>query len=123
MNDDQAERLTRAEVILQQHAEMHRETASAIQRMAEGIQKLAESEVRREQDQDTFGRIFKTLEKIRSDFEEYKDLQAAKELANAKADLADQNKHIWDARSAVFSAVGMLVLWMIAEALHIHIPS
>ena len=80
MNDDQADRLTRAEVILQQHAEMHRETAAAIQRMADGIQKLAESEVRREQDQQTFGRIFDEIKNLRGDFEAYKETMKDKEI-------------------------------------------
>ncbi len=116
-------RLTRAELQLEQHGKMHEETQLALKNIAEAVQKLAQAEVRREQDQETFGRIFKSIEKLRTDFEEYKDDQAAKELAAAKAEIADQSKHIWDIRSMAISAGGMLILWLIAEALHIHIPS
>lgn len=101
---------------------MHQDTQEAIRSMADGIQKLAQAEVRREQDQETFGRIFTEIKTLRTDFEEYKDKQSEKELAATKAELADQNKHIWDVRSAALSAVGMILLWIVAEKLGIHIP-
>lgn len=123
-----ADRLTRAELRLEQHDREHEETRSAIKSMADGIQKLAEAAVRHEQDQHTFGRIFEEskalrddVQGLRDDLEEYKKEQTQKELAAAKAELADQNKHIWDIRSALLSAVGMLVLWIVAEKLGIHI--
>lgn len=120
---DTETRLTRAELQLEQHGRMHDETSDALKNIAEAVQKLAQAEVRREQDQETFSRIFKSIEKVRTDFEEYKDQQAEKELAAAKAELADQNKHIWDIRSALLTAGVMLVLWIVAEKLGIHIPA
>ena len=120
---DTEARLTRAELQIEQHERMHTETQEALKSIAEAVQKLVQAEIRREQDQETFGRIFTEIKQLRKDFEEYKDKQTEKEIAAAKAELIDQNKHIWDVRSAVFSAIGMLILWLIAEALHIHIPA
>ncbi len=120
---DTETRLTKAELQIEQHHRMHEETQVALKGIAEAVQKLAQAEVRREQDQETFGRIFKSVEKLREDFEEYKEQMSEKELAAARAEIADQSKHIWDIRSMAISAGGMLILWLIAEALHIHIPS
>lgn len=119
---DQEARLQLAEERIRQHDKLHDETQSAIKAMAEGIQRLAQAEVRREQDQETFGRIFSEIKTLRSDFESYKDKQAEKELSETKAELDSQNKHIWDARSALLTGLGMLVLWIIAEKLGIHFP-
>lgn len=122
MADQEAE-LAIMKTRLDQHDKIHEETQGAIKSMAEGIQKLAQAEVRREQDQETFGRIFEEIKSLRTDFEAYKETQSAKELADAKAELASQSKHIWDVRSIILTAVAMLILWIIAEKLGIHIPA
>lgn len=125
---DQETRLRLAEQKIEMHDKLHEETQEAIKSMATGIQQLALAETRREQDRETFSRVFTEIKGVqteikgvRTDFEDYKDDVTEKELAAAKSELDTQNKHIWDARSALLSGLGMLVLWIVAEKLGIHV--
>jgi len=102
---DQDIRLALAEEKLEQHDKLHAETQRSIQVLSDGISKLVQAEIRREQDEGTFKRLFteiknlneeiknnkerqeeKDLEstaeinKIRSELQAYKDAQATKEL-------------------------------------------
>ena len=81
MNDAQAERLTVAEMKIQQHEKLHEETAKMIKAISEGVEALVRAEVRREGDADTFNRIFQALKTLEDSFEQYKTAQAEKELA------------------------------------------
>lgn len=78
---DQEARLAVAELKLEHHDKLHEETQSAIRELTNAITTLVQAEIRREQDEDTFRRIFTSIDKLRSDFEEYKDRQTEKELA------------------------------------------
>ena len=84
---EQDSRLAMAELKLEQHERLHIETQSSIRVLSDGINQLVKSEIRREQDKETFNRIGGEiasanvdLKKMRTDFEEYKDAQMAKEL-------------------------------------------
>ena len=81
---DTETRLTRAELQIEHSMRLHSETQETLKSIAEAVQKLAQAEVRREQDQETFGRIFKSIDKLREDFEEYKESSSEKELAAYK---------------------------------------
>jgi DNA repair exonuclease SbcCD ATPase subunit len=90
--DDHDSRLAVAEEKLRQHDRLHEEIQQAIRQMAEGISKLAESEVRREQDSNTFARLFKAVDKmqteisqLRDSFKTYEATQVKKELAAYKS--------------------------------------
>ena len=90
MTDHDA-RLAVAEEKIRHHDKLHEETHRAIRQMAEGIAKLAEAEVRREQDGNTFARLFKSVDKmqceisdLRDSFKSYESKQVAKELAAYK---------------------------------------
>ena len=80
MNDDHADRLTIAEMKIQQHEKLHEETARTIKSISEGVEALVRAEVRREGDAATFERIFQELKDLRKDFEDFKDAQVEKEL-------------------------------------------
>ncbi len=88
---DHDARLAVAEEKIKQHDRLHEETQQAIRQMAEGISKLAEAEVRREQDGNTFARLFKAVDKmqgeigdLRDSFKSYEAKQVEKELAAYK---------------------------------------
>ena len=81
MNDAQAERLTVAEMKIQQHEKLHEETARMIKSISEGVEAVVRAEVRREGDAQTFERIFNALKTLEESFEQYKDQQMEKELA------------------------------------------
>ena len=85
---DQEVRLRLAEQKLETHGKLHEETQNAIKSMAAGIQQLALAETRREQDRETFSRVFAELRLardeinvVRNSLEEYKDKVLEKELA------------------------------------------
>lgn len=78
---DQETRLAVAELKLEHHDRAHEETQAAIKVLSDGIAKLVQAEIRREQDEETFQRIFVALDKLRSEFEAYKNRQTEKELA------------------------------------------
>ncbi len=75
-----AERLTVAEMKIQQHEKLHEETAKMIKAISEGVEALVRAEVRREGDAQTFERIFVEIEKLKIDISEYKTQQSKKEL-------------------------------------------
>lgn len=81
---DQEARLAVAELKLEHHDKLHEETQSAIRELTKAITTLVQAEIRREQDEETFRRIFNSIEKLKTDFEEYKDRQTEKELAAYK---------------------------------------
>lgn len=90
MTDHDA-RLAVAEEKIRHHDKLHEETQRAIRQMAEGIAKLAEAEVRREQDGNTFARLFKAVDKmqgeisdLRESFQSYEAKQLEKEVAAYK---------------------------------------
>jgi uncharacterized protein (DUF885 family) len=78
---DQETRLAVAEMKLAHHDRLHEETQESIKILSEGIAKLVQAEIRREQDQKAFERLFGMIAELRRDFEEYKDRQTEKELA------------------------------------------
>lgn len=77
-------RLAVVEMQLKQHDRMHEETQSSMRILSDGISKLVQAEVRREQDDETFQRLFKEIDELRVVFQNYKDIQAEKELAAYK---------------------------------------
>ena len=84
MTDHDA-RLAVAEEKIKQHDRLHEETQRAIRQMAEGITKLAEAEVRREQDGNTFTRLFEVVDKMQgeiSDIRKSFDAYEAKQMKN-----------------------------------------
>lgn len=87
MTDHDA-RLAVAEERIRQHDRMHEETQQAIRQMADGIAKLAEAAVRREQDGNTFARLFKAVDKMQSEVGELRDSFRAYEAAQVEKELA-----------------------------------
>lgn len=81
MNDDQAARLTIAEMKIQQHEKLHEETTRTIKSISEGVEALVKAEVRREGDAATFERIFAAIKRLEGELAAYKDRQTEKELA------------------------------------------
>jgi len=78
---DQETRLTVAEMKLEQHERLHNETSEAIRELTAAITKLVQAEIRREQDEETFKRIFGAIEKVKQDLDDYKEKQTEKELS------------------------------------------
>jgi hypothetical protein len=73
-----------AELKIEQHEKLHRETQESIKTLTDGINKLIQAEIRREQDDDTFKRIFSEIAELREAHQKFKDQQAEKELAAYK---------------------------------------
>lgn len=74
------ERLLKAELKIEQHDKMHEDTQSIIRALTDGINKLVQAEVRREQDEETFSRLFNEIKELREDLQSFKEMQATKEL-------------------------------------------
>ncbi len=129
------ERLAVLEKSQGDHIRNFEDIRDALEKLVETTRKLTEAEIRREKDQDTFRRIFGELKQLREDFtvlqtavnkekeslETYKEEQLKEKLKSAQSEIKDKNKHIWDVRSIIVSSVVMLILWLIAEKLGIHI--
>lgn len=81
---EQDTRLAVAEMKLAAHDRMHEETQVCIKVLSDGISKLVQAEVRREQDEATFRRLFSEIDELSKEFQAYKDAQAEKELAAYK---------------------------------------
>lgn len=79
--EDYNARLAIAEMKLEQHDKLHEEVQESIKVLSDGITKLVQAEIRREQDAETIGRIFEEIGQLRDDFQKYKDKQTEKELA------------------------------------------
>ena len=84
--------MTKVETRLDFHDQRHEDIQSAIQILTKGIDELVRAEARRQGDKETFDRIFSSVKKIedsvdklREEFEEYKNELAEKELAAYKA--------------------------------------
>ncbi len=88
MNDAQAERLTVAEMKIQQHEKLHEETAKMIKAISEGVEALVRAEVRREADVQTFERIFAEIAKVRSENKENNDTIRA-EIEKIKTEISE----------------------------------
>ena len=85
-------RMTKVETRLDFHDQRHEDIQSAIQILTKGIDELVRAEARRQGDKETFDRIFSSVkksedsvDKLREEFEEYKNELAEKELAAYKA--------------------------------------
>ena len=74
-------RLTLAEDRIVRHQVLHAETQSNIREISGGVAKLVEAEARRGHYEETFSRIFGTLEKLDQKVQRNLDAQAEKELA------------------------------------------
>ena len=88
---DQDTRLTIAELKLATHEKLHEEAQMSMKLLSEGIAQLVQAEIRRENDSETFKRMFDAIKKIedsflslKDDFEAYKAKVAEKELAAYK---------------------------------------
>ncbi len=84
---DHDTRLALAEEKLRQHDKMHEDTQAVIRELTAGVNQLVQAEIRREQDDSTFRRLFgeiaalrEALEKNSKDLQMYKDAQLTKEL-------------------------------------------
>ena len=64
---DQEIRLAIAEKQLELHAKYHEETREHNRILSEGMHKLVAAEIRRENDEKTFSRLFKAITKIEED--------------------------------------------------------
>lgn len=134
--DETEKRLAKVESLIDTHDRTLIQLQESLKEMADGIRKLAEAEIRREQDQSTFRRLFSEQSALRKDmqsleeslnsfkgsFEHYKEAQLQATLNEAKEELSTKSKRLWDVRSALISACLMLALWVIAEKLGIHFP-
>ena len=65
---------------LDQHDRLHKEFQDSIKGLADGVKRLVEAEIRREQDGEAFKRIFDEIEKLQKEFADYKESQTQKEL-------------------------------------------
>ncbi len=106
MNDAQAERLTVAEMKIQQHEKLHEETARTIKAISEGVEALVRAEVRREGDAATFERIFKEIEKLKVAIAD----QSKKELATYQG-------IVWKG----ISLAGLVLASVVAARLGVHL--
>jgi hypothetical protein len=77
---DQDQRITLAELKIEQHEKLHAETQESIRTLSFGVNELVQSAIRREHDDETFKRIFTELEKHRVELQDYKDQQLENEL-------------------------------------------
>jgi len=77
---EQDTRLSIAELKIEQHEKLHQETQASIKILTDGITQLIQAEIRREQDEQTFSRLFVEIKDLREALQQYKDLQATKEL-------------------------------------------
>ena len=103
MEREISERLVMAEAKIEAHGKLHEETQDAIRMMADGIKQLAEGEIRREHDHETFKRIFLELERLNTDL---KKLEAA--LENYR--LVQVEKELEAYRTMVWKAIGLAAL-------------
>jgi hypothetical protein len=88
---DHDTRLALAEAKIAQHDKLHEETQAAIRELTAGVNQLVQAEIRREQDDSTFKRLFREISELRLDLENhgkalqaYKDEQLQKELSAYK---------------------------------------
>ena len=65
---------------LDQHDRLHKEFQDSIKGLADGVKRLVEAEIRREQDGEAFKRIFDEIGKLQNEFNNYKEAQTQKEL-------------------------------------------
>lgn len=72
--------MTIIEMQIERHEKLHAETEVSIKTLSDGINKLIQSEIRREQDNETFARLFTNIEALERDFLAYKDAQTKKEI-------------------------------------------
>jgi hypothetical protein len=84
---EQETRLAVAELKIEQHGDILRKTQDSIQIMSEGINKLVQAEIRRENDEATFKRLFGEIQVVRgevhknkTEFQTYKEGQVTREL-------------------------------------------
>ena len=92
-----------AEAKIEAHGKLHEETQDAIRMMADGIKQLADGEIRREHDHETFKRIFLEMEKLDAAI---KKLEAALEAYRLK----QVEKELEAYRSMVWKAFGLAAL-------------
>lgn len=77
---DQESELALVKMRLDQHDRQHEEVQESIKGLADGVKKLVEAEIRRENDGETFKRIFEEIEKIKTEIQTYRQQQIEKEL-------------------------------------------
>lgn len=77
---DQESELALVKMRLDQHDKLHQDVQDSIKDLADAVKRLVEAEIRREQDGETFKRIFDEIEKLQIDFRAYKEAQTEKEL-------------------------------------------
>lgn len=96
---EQETRLKVAEMKLEQHDKLHEETQASIRILTDGINKLVQAEVRREQDHETFNRLFVKIDALEKKIQAYADaLQAYKDDQSDK-ELAKYQGIVWKALS------------------------
>ena len=86
MTDHDA-RLAVAEEKIRHHDKLHEETQQAIRQMAEGISELAKANVRREQDVNTFTRLFDAVGKVQGEVSKLKESFETYEAKQVKNEL------------------------------------
>jgi uncharacterized membrane protein YccC len=115
MPNDHDTRLALAEQKLQQHDRMHNETQEAIKTLTEGISQLVKAEIRREQDDEIFNRIFGEIAELKKKQQEHKDMLAAKELESTRQLVNEANaaKSRWfsELLRTGFTIAGALLLY------------